>query len=344
MTEQRLRGPEGPVPSSAERAAPPQDHPTKLTPRRGSGQLAGGPAPCCFEVIPAIDLKGGRCVRLVQGRLDAETVYGDDPVAVARRWVAAGAPRLHVVDLDGAVAGRPVAHDLVVAIIRAAGSVPVQVGGGIRRREELDTYLAAGVDRVVLGTAALEDRRLVAEAAAAHPGRVWVGLDARDGRLAVRGWLETTAADPVEAAHALAALAVGGFVVTDIGRDGTLVGPNLARLLEVARAVDRPVLASGGIASAGDIRRLAGAAGGRLAGAIVGRALYAGTLDLADALAAAADARAAAAGRTCGPGALSPVGEAPGSAAAQAPSQSPSRCAGERALPARRDGGREEGC
>ncbi len=243
-----------------------------------------------FEVIPAIDLKGGRCVRLVQGRLDAETVYGDDPVAVARRWVAAGAPRLHVVDLDGAVAGRPIARDLVVAIARAAGSVPVQVGGGIRRREELDAYLAAGVDRVVLGTAALEDRRLVAEAAVAHPGRVWVGLDARDGRLAVRGWLETTAADPVEAARALAALAIGGFVVTDIGRDGTLAGPNLARLLDVARAVPVPVVASGGVASAEDIRRLAAAEGGRLAGAVVGRALYAGTLDLAEALAAAAGA------------------------------------------------------
>jgi phosphoribosylformimino-5-aminoimidazole carboxamide ribotide isomerase len=240
-----------------------------------------------FEVIPAIDLKDGRCVRLVQGRFDAATVYGDDPVAVARRWAAAGAPRLHVVDLDGAVAGRPVARDLVVAIARAVAGVPVQVGGGIRARADLEAYLSAGLDRVILGTAALEDRALVAAAAAAHPARVWVGLDVRDGRLAIRGWLETTAAEPGSAAVALSALGVGGFIVTDISRDGTLGGPNLERLAAVALAVDRPVLASGGVASADDIRRLAGAAGGRLAGAVVGKALYAAAVTLEDLLAAA---------------------------------------------------------
>ncbi|HWP34568.1 MAG TPA: HisA/HisF-related TIM barrel protein, partial [Thermodesulfobacteriota bacterium] len=155
-----------------------------------------------FEVIPAIDLKDGRCVRLEQGRFEAVTVYGDDPVATARHWAAAGARRLHVVDLDGAVAGRPVARALVAAIVRALPGLPVQVGGGVRRRADLDAYLAEGVDRVVLGTAALEDPRLVAEAAAAHPGRVWVSLYVREGRLAVRGWLETTAADPVAVARA----------------------------------------------------------------------------------------------------------------------------------------------
>lgn len=240
-----------------------------------------------FEVVPAIDLRGGRCVRLVQGRLDAATVYGDDPVAVARRWAAAGAPRLHVVDLDGAVAGRPVSRDQVAAIGRAVAPVPVQVGGGVRALADVEAYLAAGLDRIILGTAALEDRRLVAAAAAAHPARIWIGLDVRAGRLATRGWLETTAAEPVPAARALEALGVGGFVVTDISRDGTLDGPNLDRVLAVALAVDRPVLASGGVASAEDVGRLADAAGGRLAGVVVGKALYAGRLDLAEALAAA---------------------------------------------------------
>jgi phosphoribosylformimino-5-aminoimidazole carboxamide ribotide isomerase len=240
-----------------------------------------------FEVVPAIDLKAGRCVRLVRGRFEEATVYGDDPVAVARRWAAAGAPRLHVVDLDGAVAGRPVARDLVVAIATAVAPLPVQVGGGVRTRADLEAYLAARLDRVILGTAALEDRALVAGAAAAHPGRVWVGLDVHDGRLAVRGWLETRAAEPVGAARDLAAAGVGGFVVTDVDRDGTLGGPALDTTADVAAAVDRPVLASGGVSSADDVRRLAGAAGGRLAGAVVGKALYAGAVTLGDLLAAA---------------------------------------------------------
>lgn len=238
-----------------------------------------------FEVVPAIDVKDGRCVRLVQGRLDEATVYGDDPVAVARRWATGGAPRLHVVDLDGAVAGRPVARALVVAIASAVAPLPVQVGGGIRTRADLDAYLAAGLDRVILGTAALEDRALVAGAAAAYPGRVWVGLDVKDGRLAVRGWLETAAATPIEAARALASTGAGGFVVTDVAKDGTLGGPSIDRALAVADAVDRPVLASGGVSSADDVRRLA--ATGRLAGAIVGKALYAAAVTLDDLLAAA---------------------------------------------------------
>ncbi len=238
-----------------------------------------------FEVVPAIDVKDGRCVRLVQGRFDDATVYGDDPVAVARRFAAGGAPRLHVVDLDGAVAGRPVARDLVVAIARAVAPLPVQVGGGIRARADLLAYLAAGLDRVILGTAALEDRGLVAAAAAAHPGRVWVGLDVRDGRLAVRGWLETAAVAPIEAARTLAEAGAAGFVVTDIAKDGTLTGPSLERTVAVAEAVDRPVLASGGVSSADDLRRLA--ATGRLAGAIVGKALYAAAVTLEELLAAA---------------------------------------------------------
>jgi phosphoribosylformimino-5-aminoimidazole carboxamide ribotide isomerase len=238
-----------------------------------------------FEVVPAIDVKDGRCVRLVQGRFDDATVYGDDPVAVARRFAAGGAPRLHVVDLDGAVAGRPVARDLVVAIARAVAPLPVQVGGGIRARADLLAYLAAGLDRVILGTAALEDRGLVAEAAAAHPARVWVGLDVKDGRLAVRGWLETAAVAPIEAARTLAEAGAAGFVVTDIAKDGTLTGPSLERTVAVAEAVDRPVLASGGVSSADDLRRLA--ATGRLAGAIVGKALYAAAVTLEELLAAA---------------------------------------------------------
>jgi phosphoribosylformimino-5-aminoimidazole carboxamide ribotide isomerase len=178
-----------------------------------------------------------------------------------------------------------VARDLVVAIARAVAPLPVQVGGGIRARADLLAYLAAGLDRVILGTAALEDRGLVAAAAAAHPGRVWVGLDVRDGRLAVRGWLETAAVAPIEAARALAEAGAAGFVVTDIAKDGTLTGPSLVRTVAVAEAVDRPVLASGGVSSADDLRRLA--ATGRLAGAIVGKALYAGRLDLREALSVA---------------------------------------------------------
>ena len=236
-------------------------------------------------VIPAIDLKAGRCVRLSQGRMDRETVYSDDPAATARQWARAGARLLHVVDLDGAVAGAPRNLEALRRILEAV-PVPVQAGGGIRRLDTLERLLALGVARVVLGTSVLEDRAFLEEACRCFPGRVVVGIDARDGRVAVRGWTETTSARAVDVAREVARLPIRAIVYTDIQRDGMLSGPNVASLEALLRAVPVPVIASGGVASLDHLRTLR-----KLdpapEGVIVGRALYAGTLDLREAIAAA---------------------------------------------------------
>jgi phosphoribosylformimino-5-aminoimidazole carboxamide ribotide isomerase len=237
-----------------------------------------------FEVIPAIDLLGGRCVRLSQGRYDAATVYGEDPGAQAAEFVRFGIPRLHVVDLDGAKAGRPLNAEAVRAIVAAAGEVPVQRGGGIRTLEAVEDALATGVDRVILGTVALRDPELVREAAKRHPGRIVVGIDAKDGRVAVEGWLETSETRAVELAPRFEEAGVAAIVYTDIGRDGMLTGPNLEATAELADAVSIPVIVSGGVSSEDDLVRSAEHAGRGIAGAIVGRALYTGALDLARAL------------------------------------------------------------
>jgi phosphoribosylformimino-5-aminoimidazole carboxamide ribotide isomerase len=238
-----------------------------------------------FELIPAIDLLGGHCVRLTQGRYDAATVYDADPAAVAARFAAHALRRLHVVDLDGAKLGRPGNTAAVRAILAAAKGVPLELGGGIRTAAAIEEWLALGVDRVVLGTAALRDPELVKGCARRFPGRIAVGIDARDGRVAVSGWLETSETDALTLARRFEDAGVAALIHTDIARDGTGEGPNLDATAALAREVRVPVIASGGVGSLADVRN---ACGRGLAGLIVGRALYTGALDLARALEVAA--------------------------------------------------------
>ncbi len=232
-----------------------------------------------MEIIPAIDLSDGRCVRLLQGRYEQETVFSDDPVAIARQWEEQGAQRLHVVDLDGAREGTPGNLDLIGRIVQAVG-VPVQLGGGVRTIPIARQVLDAGVDRFIVGTAALDPdaaREFVAE----FGERAVAGIDARDGMVAVRGWLEGTDIRAVDLARRLVEAGMRWIVFTDIETDGMLQGPNIPALREMVQAVDASVIASGGMTTLDDLRaaRDAGAAG-----AIVGRALYAGTLNLTEAL------------------------------------------------------------
>jgi phosphoribosylformimino-5-aminoimidazole carboxamide ribotide isomerase len=238
------------------------------------------------ELWPAIDLRGGKCVRLLQGDYDRETVFGDDPVAMVRRFVAQGAKRLHIVDLDGAKAGRPVQAELIGRMVAAAG-VPCQLGGGIRSLETAQAYAAAGVARLVVGSVAIEQPALLEQLANAIPDQIVLGLDARDGRVAVRGWLETSPLTAVAVARRHEGLPLAGIVYTDIATDGMLAGPNLAALEEMIHAVKLPVVASGGIATAEDLRQVARIGAD---GCIVGRALYDGGLSLADAALACGEA------------------------------------------------------
>lgn len=234
-------------------------------------------------LIPAIDLKDGRCVQLRQGIMESATVYSSDPAAVARHWVEAGARRLHVVDLDGAFAGQPVNRDPVRRIVAAAGAVPVQLGGGIRDLETARSYLGAGVSQVVTGTAAIEDPAFLTALAATFPGRVVLGLDVRDGRLATRGWAAVNEVDAVAFAAALT-VELFAIIYTDVRRDGMLVGVDTAATERMAMAAQAPIIASGGVGSLGDLRALdALALGDRLLGAISGSALYEGKLDFAEA-------------------------------------------------------------
>ena len=233
-------------------------------------------------VIPAIDLKDGRCVRLRQGDLAQETLYSEDPGAVARKWQDQGARLLHVVDLDGAVEGRPRNAEAIGAILKAV-TIPIQVGGGIRTLQQVQDYLEHGVQRVVLGTAALQEPALLGQASAEFPTRILVGIDARDGRVAVRGWTvlaETMACDLVQtlSGHALAAV-----IYTDIARDGMMEGPNLEMLQVMAERSPHPIIASGGITRVEDLLAIRDMSKG-IAGAIVGKALYEGRLNLATAI------------------------------------------------------------
>ena len=241
-----------------------------------------------MTVYPAIDLRGGRCVRLLQGAFERETVYGDDPVAVARGFEAAGARWLHVVDLDGARAGHPVQHELVARIC-AAVHIPVQLGGGLRDRAAIEAAFATGASRVVVGTTAAHDPDRCGELCAAHPGRVVVGLDVRAGQVRVAGWTEAATPDPLVLARRVATLGAAAIVYTDIARDGTERGPDLERTSAIARAAGVPVIASGGIGSLDDVRAVAARAADGVAGMIIGRALYTGAIRLEDALAAAGD-------------------------------------------------------
>lgn len=236
-----------------------------------------------FDVIPSIDIRGGRCVRLRQGDYAAETVYDDDPLAVARRWVAQGARRLHLVDLDAARTGTPVHRDLIAAIVREAG-IPVQVGGGIRDAATARAYLEMGVARVVLGTAAVRDPDLVAWLVARDPEAVIVAVDARDGVVRTEGWTVTSAVTAVALAERMTALGVRRFLYTDIARDAMLDEPNYAALTELVRSTSAAVIAAGGVARVEHLPHLA-ASGAE--GAIIGTALYTGAIDLPAALNAA---------------------------------------------------------
>ena len=234
-------------------------------------------------LIPAIDLKDGRCVRLRQGRMDDATVFSDDPVEMAERWVQAGARRLHLVDLDGAFAGMPVNSGAIRAIAARYPHLPIQVGGGIRDESNIAAYLEAGVSYCIIGTQAVKEPELVARACQAFPGRIIVGLDAKEGRVAIRGWAELTEHRVDELARRFEGDGVSAIVYTDIGRDGMLSGPNVAATRALAEAIRTPVIASGGITRLEDIRCLAEAARAvtGIIGAITGRAIYEGTLDLA---------------------------------------------------------------
>ena len=234
-------------------------------------------------LFPAIDLKNGQCVRLFQGDMDQVTVFGDDPAAQARDFAAAGAKWLHVVDLNGAVSGRPVNEDAVKGILDAV-DIPVQLGGGIRDRETIEFWLERGVRRVILGTIAVRDPALVEQASRKHPGRVAVGIDARDGMVAVEGWTELSEITGLELAKEFEDCGVAAIIFTDIARDGAMDGPNIEATVGLANAVSVPVIASGGVSSLEDLEALKAAGTGLLEGVISGRALYDGRIDLAAAV------------------------------------------------------------
>jgi len=242
-----------------------------------------------MKLFPAIDLLDGHCVRLYQGDYGRSTVYGDDPVAQAKVFAAEGAPWVHVVDLDAARTGDPRNRELIAAVA-AAVDVPIQTGGGVRDDTSADALFAAGVERVVVGTAALEDPEWVGRLAGRHPGRVAVGLDARGRDVAVRGWQEASGRDLVEVARGFEDAGVAALVVTEIGRDGTLEGPALDQLASVLEATSLEIVASGGVGTVDDLRALAGLVVNgegprrRLAGAIVGRAIYEGAFTVAEAV------------------------------------------------------------
>ncbi len=237
-------------------------------------------------IIPAIDIKDGRCVRLYQGDMDRETVYYQRPLDAARHLVEEGARMIHVVDLNGAVEGRPV-HLAELAAICSDSGVAVEVGGGLRNLEAVEEAMAAGVERVVIGTKAYEDQDFLRAACGRFPGRVVVGIDARDGKVVVRGWRDDTAMDAMELAQRCEEDGAARIIYTDISRDGTGSGVNTEQTVRVARSVGIPVIASGGVGSLDDIRTLAGLGSEGIEGVIVGRALYNGAFSLGEALAVA---------------------------------------------------------
>lgn len=235
-------------------------------------------------IIPAIDIKDGRCVRLYQGEMEKDTVYYESPVEAAKHWVEQGAELIHVVDLNGAVEGHPVHKQEVAAICMGFG-VPVELGGGLRSFEAIEESLALGVERVVLGTAAYEDPDFLRAVCKRFPGKIVVGIDARDGRIAIKGWKEDTSMDAVELAERCQEDGASRIIYTDISRDGTSLGVNAEEMLRIARAVKIPIIASGGVASLDDIRRLKALENDGVEGVIVGRALYSGAFTLSEAIA-----------------------------------------------------------
>ncbi len=234
-------------------------------------------------VIPAIDIKGGKCVRLRQGRMDDETVFSNDPVTAADRWVEAGARRLHIVDLDGAAAGKPVNAELIRKITEKYPDLPIQVGGGIRDEETIEVYLEAGVSYTILGTKAVNAPHFVSDMCTEFPRHIIVGLDAKDGKVAIDGWSKLSGHDVIDLAQHFENDGVEAIVYTDISRDGMMEGMNVDATVKLAEAVRIPVIASGGITSLDDIRNLCAADEPGIVGAITGRAIYEGTLDFREA-------------------------------------------------------------
>ncbi len=234
-------------------------------------------------IIPAIDLHQGACVRLHQGRLEAATIYHHDPVEMAQTWAACGAKRLHLVDLDGAFQGKPTHMEIVKEMVQNL-TIPVEIGGGIRGLETIAAYLEAGVAYVILGSVAIEDPQLVKEACRLYPGQIIVGIDAKDGRVAIKGWVDVVAKTALELAGELADLGVREIIYTDISRDGTLAGPNLEALKEMAQKSGLEVIASGGIANMADLLAIRDLKLTAISGIITGKALYDQKLDLREAI------------------------------------------------------------
>ncbi len=234
-------------------------------------------------VIPAVDLKDGRCVRLSQGRMDQESVYSDDPVRMAKHWESKGAERLHVIDLNGAVNGKPV-HESVIKEITKSIHIPVEVGGGIRNLETIETYLSSGIEWIILGTVAHRNRPLAEEACRRFPGRVILGIDARGGRVAIQGWKEEVTLGAIELAKAFEGLELSAIIFTDIERDGMSTGVNSEMTGALARSISIPVIASGGVSRVEEIHQLMTLEPDGVTGVIVGRALYTGRIDLEEAI------------------------------------------------------------
>ncbi|MGF1546629.1 MAG: 1-(5-phosphoribosyl)-5-[(5-phosphoribosylamino)methylideneamino]imidazole-4-carboxamide isomerase [Thiotrichales bacterium] len=237
-----------------------------------------------MDLIPAIDLKDGQCVRLRQGRMDDATVFSADPVAVADRWVSAGAKRLHIVDLDGAFAGSPKNHEVIRAIVRKHPQLVVQVGGGIRDEETVQAYLDDGVQFAIIGTKAVNEPHFVNDLCLNFPGHIIVGLDAKDGKVATNGWSKLSHHDVIDMARHFEQDGVAAIVYTDISKDGMMRGVNVESTVALARAIRIPVIASGGVTNLDDIHRLLAVQDEGINGVIIGRALYEGTIDLAEAL------------------------------------------------------------
>lgn len=234
-------------------------------------------------VIPAIDLKEGNCVRLEQGLMERDTVFNDDPGAQARAWQDQGAELLHIVDLDGAFAGEPKNRSAIEMIVRAV-TIPTQLGGGIRDLATIEAYLSLGIGRVIIGTAAQRNPELVKEACAKFPGRIVVGIDAKDGMVAVQGWAEVTGITAVELAKKFEGFGVSAIIYTDISRDGMLQGPNIEATRQLAEAINIPVIASGGLSSLRDIENLMAIESAGVTGVITGKAIYTGAINLAEAI------------------------------------------------------------
>ena len=233
-------------------------------------------------LIPAIDLKDGKCVRLKQGRMEDETVFSDDPVAMADRWVEAGARRLHLVDLNGAFEGKPMNAGVINAIAKKYPELPIQVGRGIRDEDTIQTYLNAGVQYVIIGTKAVNTPYFVNNVCVEFPGHIIVGLDAKDGKVAIDGWSKLSKHDVIDMAKHFEQDGVAAIVYTDISRDGMMSGVNVEATVKLAQSITIPVIASGGITTIEDVRSLCGVADEGIIGAITGRAIYEGTLDFAE--------------------------------------------------------------